>query len=73
MKTAWLRRGRFVLLCMFIGSHMLFAGCNDDSKTSGTQVQEDPEAEAYRKTKIGKYKGGPPKQPAQSAKNKKLR
>jgi hypothetical protein len=68
MRTAWLRRGRFVVLCMLISSYTLVAGCNDDSKTSGTQVREDPEAEAYRKTKFGKYKGGAPKKPAQSAK-----
>jgi hypothetical protein len=67
MRTAWLRRGRFVLLCVFIGSHTLFTGCNDDSRTSGTQVQEDPAAEAYRKTKVGNYKGGAPKKPANSA------
>jgi hypothetical protein len=68
MKTAWLRRGPFVLLCMFIGSQVLFVGCNDESRTTGTLVQEDPAAEAYRKTKVGKYKGGPPKKPAQSEK-----
>jgi hypothetical protein len=70
MRTAWLRRGRFVLLCMFIGSHILFAGCNDESRTTGTQVQEDPAAEAYRKTKLGKYKGGAPKKQVNSAAEK---
>jgi hypothetical protein len=55
---------------MFIGSHTLITGCNDDSRTSGTQVQEDPEAEAYRKTKVGKYKGGAPKKQVKSAAEK---
>jgi hypothetical protein len=70
MRTAWLRRGRFVLLYVFIGSHTFSVGCNDDSRTSGTQVQEDPEAEAYRKTKVGKYKGGAPKKQVKSAAEK---
>jgi hypothetical protein len=70
MRTAWLRGGRLALLCMLIGSHTLFTGCNDDSKTSGTQVHEDPAVEAYRKTKVGSYKGGPPKKQTNSAKPK---
>jgi hypothetical protein len=70
MRTAWLRRGRFVLLCMLIGSHAVLTGCTDDSKTSGTQVQEDPAAETYRKTKTGSYKGGAPSKQTKSAEQK---
>jgi hypothetical protein len=64
MSTARLRRGRILLLGLFIGSLAPLSGCNDDSKTSGTQVVEDPEAIAHRKVKGEAYKGGPPKKPA---------
>jgi hypothetical protein len=67
MRTARLRRGRILLLGLFIGSHALLIGCNDDSKTSGTQVPENPEAVAHRKSKADSYKGGPPKKQAKSA------
>jgi hypothetical protein len=56
MRTVWLRHGRFILLSLFIGSHAAFIGCNDDSKTSGTQVPENPEAVARRKSKVEAYK-----------------
>ena len=62
---------RLLVLSVFIGSHTLVIGCNDDSKTSGTQVPENPAAEAYRKTKIESYKGGVPKKQVKSASGKK--
>ena len=61
MRTVRLRRGRILLLSLLICSHTPLIGCNDDSKTSGTQVVESPEAVAYRKSKVERYKGGPPK------------
>jgi hypothetical protein len=42
-------------------------GCGDDSKTSGTQVADNPEATANRKTKGESYKGGPGKKQAKAA------
>ena len=41
---------RILLLSLFIGSPAPLSGC-DDSKTSGTQVPENPAAEAHRKAK----------------------
>jgi hypothetical protein len=70
MKTARLRRGRVLLLSLFIGSHALLVGCNDDSKTSGTQVVESPEAVAHRKSKGEAYKGALIKKQANPAGNK---
>ncbi len=70
MIKARLRRGRIVLLGLFIGSLAASSGCNDDSKTSGTQVAENPEAVAHRKAKGETYKGGPPKKQAKGAANK---
>ena len=70
MSKARLRRGRILLLGLFIGSLAASSGCNDDSKTSGTQVVEKPEAEAHRKTKGEAYKGGPPKTQAKREGNK---
>ena len=67
MRTAWLLRGRILVLGMFIGSNALLVGCSDDSKTSGTQVAENPEAAAHRKAKGEAYKGGPPKKQDKSA------
>ena len=61
MRTAWSAAQGVVLLCLFIGSHTPLSGCNDDSKTSGTQVAENPEAKAHRKAKGESYKGGPPR------------
>jgi hypothetical protein len=61
MSTMRLQRARILLLCLFIGSHAPLIGCSDDSKTSGTQVVENPEAAAHRKAKGAAYKGGSPK------------
>jgi hypothetical protein len=66
MKRAQLRRGRALVLVLFIGSHMPLVGCTDNSKTSGTQVEVDPAAEAHRKAKGEAYKGGPRKKEAKS-------
>ncbi len=62
MSKARLRRGCILLLLvsLFTGPQVLLTGC-DNSKTSGTQVVEDPEAIAHRKSKGETYKGGPPK------------
>jgi hypothetical protein len=62
MRTVRLRRWRILLLSLLICSPTPLIGCNDDSKTSGTQVVESPEAVAYRKSKVKSYKGGPKKQ-----------
>jgi hypothetical protein len=43
------------------------AGCTDESKTSGTMVQESAETKAFRKAKSETYKGGPPKKKANAA------
>jgi len=69
MSKARLRRGRIFLLGLFIGSLAASSGCTDDSKTSGTQVAEKPEAVAHRKAKAEAYKGGPPKKQAKDAAN----
>jgi hypothetical protein len=61
MSTMRLQRARILLLCLFIGSHAPLIGCSDDSKTSGTQVVENPQAAAHRKAKGAAYKGGSPK------------
>ncbi len=60
MITSASPRGRILLLLLFIGSHLPMVGCNDDSKTSGTMVQESEEARAYRKERGATYKGGSP-------------
>ena len=70
MSKSRLRRGRILLLGLFVGLPALFSGCNDESKTSGTQVVEKPEAIAHRKAKGEAYKGGAPKKQAQGAAKK---
>jgi hypothetical protein len=70
MSKARLRRGRIFLVALFIGSHAVWSGCNDDSKTSGTQVVESPAAGAHRKAKGEAYKGGAPKKQAAGAADK---
>jgi len=67
MNTSHSRHRRFFLLGLFIGANVLLTGCNDASKTSGTQVVEDPAAVAHRKAKGENYKGGAPKKPAKGA------
>jgi hypothetical protein len=42
-------------------SHAMMAGCNDDSKTSGTARAVSEEDQAHLKSKIESYKGGSPK------------
>ena len=56
MKTSYFRRGRPALLALFIGSHLLLSGCNDDSKTSGTMVQPSEEAKAQLEGRRKLYK-----------------
>jgi hypothetical protein len=67
MSTARFRRGRILMLILFIGSQAPLNGCTDESKTSGTQVVEKPEAAAHRKAKGEAYKGGPHKQQVKGA------
>jgi hypothetical protein len=67
MDSLCLPRRRIPLLVLFIFSHFPMAGCTDESKTSGTMVQESAEAKAFRKTKSETYKGGPPKKKATAA------
>jgi hypothetical protein len=67
MSKARLRRGRIFLLGLFIGSQAILCGCTDESKTSGTQVAEDPEATAHRKTKGEAYKDKLAKKQAKGA------
>jgi hypothetical protein len=68
MKTVRLRGARLLVLSLLICSHSPLIGCNDESRTSGTQVVESPEAVAYRKSKVERYKGGPPKKLAKALK-----
>jgi hypothetical protein len=56
MKTTCLRRGRRLLLALFIGSHLVLSGCNDESKTSGTMVEPSEEAKAQLKGRRNLYK-----------------
>jgi hypothetical protein len=71
MRTARFLRGRNLLLVLFIGSSLPLAGCNDDSRTSGTMVEVSEEAKAHMKSKRESYKGGPPKSKAKAATTKK--
>jgi hypothetical protein len=56
MRSLSLQPGRILLLVIFLFSHIQLVGCNDDSKTSGTVVPENPEAVAHRKAKAEVYK-----------------
>lgn len=44
------------MLALFIGSHLVLSGCNDESKTSGTMVQPSEEAKAQLKGRTNLYK-----------------
>ncbi len=46
MKAYSFHLARLILLCLFVVSHLLLVGCNDESKTTGTQVQLSDEAKA---------------------------
>ena len=46
-------------------------GCTDDSKTTGTMVEESDEIKARREAKRGAYKGGPPKASVKASGKKK--
>ena len=61
MRTACFPRGRVILIYLFIGSHLPMIGCSDDSKTTGTMVEESDEIKARRAAKRGSTRGGPPK------------
>lgn len=67
-----LQRGRVLLLCLFIGSHLPMIGC-DDSKTSGTIVQESEEAKAFLKSKRESYKPGAAKKKDKAAKKAEIK
>jgi hypothetical protein len=66
MRTVRLWRGRILVLSLLLCLHAPLIGCNDDSKTSGTQVAENPEAVVYRKSKAAAYRGGPPRKQAKA-------
>ncbi len=69
MRTTFLPRGSTLLLLLFVGSHIPLVGCNDESRTSGTQVEVSEKVLAHRKARAESYKGGPPKKQAKSAKS----
>jgi len=48
-------RRRILLLNLFIGSHLPLAGCNDESKTSGTMVQVSEEAKQHIQSRRETY------------------
>ena len=61
MKLARAPHGRLLMTSLFILSHVVMSGCNDDSKTSGTSRAVSEEDQAHLKSKIESYKGGNPK------------
>jgi hypothetical protein len=67
MKRESFPRGRALLSLLFIGSHLLVMGCNDNSRTSGTMVEVSDETKAHQAAKRGNYKGGPPKPSVKAA------
>jgi hypothetical protein len=67
MKREYFPRGRALLTLLFISSHLLVMGCNDDSKTTGTMVEVSDETKAHQAAKRGNYKGGPPKPSVKAA------
>lgn len=71
MRTARFRGGLILILTLFIGSLVPLTGCNDESRTSGTQVQVSEEAKAQLKAKRESYQGGSPKNKAKAASRKK--
>jgi hypothetical protein len=64
MRIKLLPRGGIVLFILFVGSLLPLIGCNDDSKTSGTQVEVSDQVQARRDARAESYKGGPPKKQA---------
>ena len=49
--------GSTLLLLLFVGSHIPLVGCNDESRTSGTQVEVSEQVQAHRKARAESYKG----------------
>ncbi len=60
-------RARVLLIALFISSHLLTVGCNDNSKTTGTIVQESAETKAFIKSKRESYKAGASQHKAKGA------
>ncbi len=60
MRHAQRWRGLF-LLASFLFAVPVLSGCDDGSKTSGTQRQVNEASQAHLKSKIESYKGGSPK------------
>jgi hypothetical protein len=56
MRSARSSLGRTLLLLIFIVSHLMLTGCNDDSRTTGTMLKETDEDRARIQAKIAKYK-----------------
>jgi hypothetical protein len=60
MRTEYAAPNRILLLVIFVFSHLTLAGCNDDSRTTGTMLKETDEDRARIQAKIAKYKGRSP-------------
>jgi hypothetical protein len=60
MRTEYAWPSRILLLVIFVFSHFTLAGCNNDSRTTGTMLQVSEEEKARLKAKVEKYKGGSP-------------
>ena len=74
MRRICLSPGRIFLLAIFVASHMGVAGCNDESRTTGTMVHVSAEEQARLENKAKNYKAGPAKSRAKAkAKMKKVR
>ena len=56
MRTTCSRRGRVLLLFLFIGSYLMLTGCSDDSRTTGTLVEVSEEAEKAVERRKAAYK-----------------
>ncbi len=66
MRRICLSPGRIVLLAIFVASHVGVAGCNDESRTTGTMVQVSAEDLARLENKAVNYKAGPAKSQAKA-------
>jgi hypothetical protein len=62
--------GCILVLVLFIASHLTLCGCNDNSRTSGTQVEVSDKVLAHRKARAESYKGGPPNSKVKAASKK---
>ncbi len=72
MRTTRSPRGRFLLLTIFLGSHLSLSGCGDDSKTSGTMVEVSEQAKKHigGRREIYKSKAQPRKEKVEVSKKR---